>query len=51
MLTSIGFITGYTIGDSKEYLASIINGKDVDKLKDGESICIFASTGSGKQKS
>ena len=50
MLASIGFTTGYTIGDSKEYLASIINGKDVSNLKDGESICIFAPTGSGKTK-
>lgn len=50
MLASMGFTTEYTIGDSKEYLTFIINGKDVDKLKDGESICIFAATGSGKTK-
>lgn len=50
MLASMGFTTGYTIGDAREYLTSIINGKDVDKLKDGESICIFAATGSGKTK-
>ena len=50
MLASMCFTIGYTIGDSKEYLASIINGKDVYKLKDGESICIFAPTGSGKTK-
>lgn len=48
MLTSACLVTGYKLGNADEYLVSIINGKDVDKLKYGESICIFSPTGSGK---
>ncbi len=50
LLASMCFTTGYTIGNSREYLTSVFSVKDVDKLKDGESICIFSSTGSGKTK-
>lgn len=50
MLASLSLVTGYTLGNSDEYLTSIINGKDVDKLEYGESLCIFSPTGSGKTK-
>ena len=47
MLASLCLITGSTLGGSKEYLTSIINAKDVDKLEYGESLCVFSPTGSG----
>jgi len=47
-LSALSLITGYKLGESDEYLISIINGKDVDMLEYGESICIFSPTGSGK---
>ena len=50
MLASLCLITGSTLGGSKEYLTSIINAKDVDKLEYGESLCVFSPTGSGKTK-
>lgn len=49
-LSALSLITGYELGNSNEYLTSIINGKDVDTLEYGESICIFSPTGSGKTK-
>ena len=42
MLASLCLITGSTLGGSKEYLTSIINAKDVDKLEYGESLCVFS---------
>lgn len=50
LLVSLSLITGYELGNPTEYLISIINGKDVDGLKYGESFCIFSPTGSGKTK-
>ncbi len=50
LLVSISLITGYKLGNSDEYLTSIINGKDIDNLEYGESVCIFSPTGSGKTK-
>ena len=50
MLASLCLITGSTLGGSKEYLTSIINAKDVEKLEYGESLCVFSPTGSGKTK-
>lgn len=50
MLTSFSFVTGYELGNSTDYLTSIINGKDADELEYGESTCIFSPTGSGKTK-
>ena len=41
MLASLCLITGSTLGGSKEYLTSIINAKDVDKLEYGESLCLL----------
>ncbi|MBQ5990402.1 MAG: DEAD/DEAH box helicase family protein [Oscillospiraceae bacterium] len=38
----------YYIGDSKEYLSSIVLDEDIGKLKFGEAAAIFAGTGSGK---
>ena len=48
MLASLCLITGSTLGGSKEYLTSIINAKDVEKLEYGESLCVFSPTGSDK---
>lgn len=50
LLSALSLATGYKLGNSNEYLTSIINRKDVDNLKYGESICIFSPTGSGKTK-
>ena len=50
LLSAMSLITGYKLGESDEYLVSIINGKDIDILEYGESICIFSPTGSGKTK-
>lgn len=50
MLASLSLVTGYKLGNSDEYLTSVINGKDVDELEHGESLCIFSPTGSGKTK-
>ncbi|MCM1507899.1 MAG: DEAD/DEAH box helicase family protein [Ruminococcus flavefaciens] len=50
ILASLSLVTSYELGNSNEYLTSIINGKDIDTLKYGESICIFSPTGSGKTK-
>lgn len=50
LLSAMSLITGYKLGESDEYLVSIINGKDIDMLEYGESICIFSPTGSGKTK-
>ena len=50
LLSAMSLITGYELGESDEYLVSIINGKDIDMLEYGESICIFSPTGSGKTK-
>lgn len=50
MLASLSLVTGYKLGNSDEYLTSVINGKDVDELEYGESLCIFSPTGSGKTK-
>lgn len=50
LLASMCFTIGYTFGDAREYLTSIFTGKAVDELEYGESICIFAPTGSGKTK-
>lgn len=47
-LSALSLITGYKLGESDEYLISIISVKDVDTLEYGKSICIFSSTGSGK---
>lgn len=47
-LSALSLVTGYELGESDEYLISIISGKDVDTLEYGESICIFSPTGSGK---
>lgn len=48
LLSALSLVTGYELGESDEYLVSIVNGKDIDKLEYGESVCIFSSTGSGK---
>lgn len=48
LLSALSLVTDYELGESDEYLVSIINGKDVDKLEYGESVCIFSPTGSGK---
>ncbi|MDY4413775.1 MAG: hypothetical protein SPE43_05340 [Ruminococcus sp.] len=48
LFSALSLVTGYELGESDEYLVSIINGKDVDKLEYGESVCIFSPTGSGK---
>lgn len=50
LLSAMSLITGYKLGESDEYLVSIINGKDIDMLEYGKSICIFSPTGSGKTK-
>lgn len=50
MLASLSLVTGYKLGNSDEYLTSVINRKDVDELEYGESLCIFSPTGSGKTK-
>lgn len=50
LLSAMSLITGYKLGESDEYLVSIINGKDIDMFEYGESICIFSPTGSGKTK-
>lgn len=50
LLSDMSLITGYKLGESDEYLVSIINGKDIDMLEYGKSICIFSPTGSGKTK-
>lgn len=48
LFSALSLVTGYELGESDEYLVSIINGKDVDKLEYGESVCIFSPTGSVK---
>lgn len=48
LFSALSLVTGYELGESDEYLVSIINGKDVDKLEYGKSVCIFSPTGSGK---
>lgn len=48
LLSAMSLITGYKLGESDEYLVTIINGKYIDMLEYGESICIFSPTGSGK---
>lgn len=50
LLSAQSLVTGYKLGNADEYLVSIINGKDIDTLKYGESVCIFSPTGSGKTK-
>lgn len=50
LLSAMSLVTGYKLGKSDEYLISIINGKDIDMLEYGESVCIFSPTGSGKTK-
>jgi len=50
LLSALSLVTGYKLVESNEYLISIISGKDIDKLKYGESVCIFSPTGSGKTK-
>lgn len=47
-LSALSLVTGYELGESDEYLISIISVKDVDTLEYGKSICIFSPTGSGK---
>lgn len=50
LLSAMSLVTGYKLGKSDEYLISIINGKDIDTLEYGKSVCIFSPTGSGKTK-
>ena len=47
-VAGMSLVTGFTVGESTEYLSSFPLLETVDKLDYGQSIAIFSRTGSGK---
>ncbi len=48
LVAGLSLITGYKIGESSQYLSSVLTTEDVDKLEYGSSIAVFSPTGAGK---
>ena len=48
LIAGMGVVTGYTLGESDQYLSSILTTEDIDKLESGSSIAVFSPTGVGK---
>lgn len=48
LIAGMGVVTGYTLGESNQYLSSILTTEDIDKLESGSSIAVFSPTGVGK---
>lgn len=44
----MSMVTGYRLGESEQYLNSILTAEDVDKLEYGSAIAVFCPTGAGK---
>lgn len=48
LVAGLSAVTGYKIGESNQYLSSILTTEDLDKLESGSSAAIFSPTGVGK---
>ena len=48
LIAGMSLATGYTLGESNQYLSAILTTENVDKLEYGNAIAVFSPTGVGK---